>query len=143
MRVLCPEGFLEISCLDLDLSSVGPYTRRALRKLKVRMRAVQHNVSLKPISDTLQVMLGHCGFEDLRRCVVGLPCKGSSVRIDKDKMDETTHLLEELLVDSSREGDETIFHMVAQVARLWYLAHMSPAVPCCVLRRWQYGTMAG
>jgi len=84
------------------------------------MRNVQPSVSLKPASDDIQVLLGHNGFEDLRRCVVGLPCEGAKIQSASGGRDDLSLVLEELLDDSSRQGDEMILDMVAQVARLWY-----------------------
>ena len=84
------------------------------------MRNVQPSVSLKPASDDIQVLLGHNGFENLRRWLVGLPCEGAKTQSASGGRDELSVELEELLDDSSRQGDEMILSMVAQVARLWH-----------------------
>jgi len=77
MQILCPQGFLEISCIDIDPKNMDPCTRKAIRALKEHMRTVQPNISLQPASNGIQAMLGHCGFENLHRYFVGLPCNGS------------------------------------------------------------------
>lgn len=117
MRVLCPLGFLEISCVEIDLSNVGPYTRRATRSLKQEMQKINPSVSLRPFSDTIQVMLGHYGFDNLRRCSIRLPCKEGETHKGPDPSDELELVLEELLDDPSSQGDVIIFRMIAQVAR--------------------------
>ena len=75
-RVLMPGGHIEISLLDIDMVNMGNHTRRAVRDLKVRMSVADPEVSLKPISDNIQNMLGRKGFEKLNRCVVGIPVAG-------------------------------------------------------------------
>jgi len=88
--------------------------------MKRQMRAAQHNVSLKPVSDSIPVILGHRGFENLRRCVIGVPCYEDPISIDRNRKEMTSDVLEELLDDSSTDADKIILHMVAQVARRWY-----------------------
>jgi len=56
--------------------NMGNQTRRAVRDLKVRMNVADPEVSLKPISDNIQSMLGRKGFEKLNRCVVQIPVAG-------------------------------------------------------------------
>lgn len=75
-RVLVPGGHIEISLLDIDMVNMGTYTRRAVRDLKVRMNVADPEVSLKPVSDNIQNMLGRKGFETLNRCVLGIPVAG-------------------------------------------------------------------
>lgn len=75
-RVLMPGGHIEISLLDIDMVNMGNHTRRAVRDLKVRMNVADPEVSLKPISDNIQSMLGRKGFEKLNRCVVQIPVAG-------------------------------------------------------------------
>jgi hypothetical protein len=75
-RVLVPGGYLELSLLDLDMVNMGSTTRHAVRDLKARMLGADPDVSLKPVSDNIQHMLGQRGFENLNRCVVGVPVAG-------------------------------------------------------------------
>ena len=75
-RVLVPGGHLELSLMDLDITNMGTITRHAVRNLKARMINTDSNVSLKPVGDNIQNILGQRGFENLNRCVVGVPVAG-------------------------------------------------------------------
>ncbi len=75
-RVLVPGGHLELSLLDLDMANMGTITRHAVRDLKARMISADPDVGLKPVGDNVQNMLGQRGFENLNRCVVGVPVAG-------------------------------------------------------------------
>ncbi|ERF68557.1 hypothetical protein EPUS_04655 [Endocarpon pusillum Z07020] len=75
-RVLIPGGHLELSLVDLDIVNMGTVTRHAIRNLKARMLGADPNVSLKPVSDNIQNMLGQGGFENLNRCMVGVSVAG-------------------------------------------------------------------
>ena len=75
-RVLVPGGHLELSLMDLDIVNMGSVTRHAVRNLKARMLGADPNVSLKPVSDNIQNMLGQRGFENLNRCMVGVSVAG-------------------------------------------------------------------
>jgi hypothetical protein len=75
-RVLMPGGHLEFMVMDMDMVNMGPYTRRAVKDLKVRMTEADPEVSLKPASDNIQSVLGRKGFEGLNRCIVGIPVAG-------------------------------------------------------------------
>jgi hypothetical protein len=75
-RVLVPGGHLELSLMDLDITNMGTITRHAVRNLKARMISTDSNVSLKPVGDNIQNILGQRGFENLNRCVVGVPVAG-------------------------------------------------------------------
>jgi hypothetical protein len=72
-RVLRPGGYLEMSILDLDLVNMGSRTRKAVRMLKERTCLTDASISLKPASDNIQRLLGLCGYDNLNRCMVGLP----------------------------------------------------------------------
>lgn len=141
-RVLRPGGYLELSVLDIDMLNMGNRARRAVRRLKMEMAAQEPSVSLKPLSDTMQRLLGRRGFENLQRCVVGVPAAGripgsreESLASNGDhkgtsasKMNPDTTIGEDsdlpsfsdLLRDQSQEGDEGITKMVARVGRWWY-----------------------
>lgn len=115
-RVLRPGGFLEISTLDLDLTNMGNLARRAVRNLKMRMQEANPEILLKPASDHIQGLLHRKGFENLNRCFVGVPAAGSITSLhEKADID-----FSELAKDHSREGDEHIMKLVAQVGRWWY-----------------------
>lgn len=76
-RVLIPGGHLELSLLDLDIVNMGIITRHAIRDLKSRMIGTDPEVSLKPVSDNIQGILGRKGFENLNRCLVSVPVAGN------------------------------------------------------------------
>ncbi|KAI9850423.1 MAG: hypothetical protein M1838_005700 [Thelocarpon superellum] len=114
-RVLRPGGHLEISMLDLDLMNMGDRARRAVRTLKLRMQAANEAVSLKPTSDNLLRLLGRRGFENVNRCMLGVPVFGS---VADSRVGALS--LSELIRDESQEGDEGITKMVANVGRWWY-----------------------
>jgi hypothetical protein len=138
-RVLRPGGHLEVSVLDIDMLNMGTHTRRAVRNLKVQIQTEDSNVSLKPISDTVQRLLGRRGFENLNRCVVGVPAAGkipssrdgstmqspepgsaSTTTQSNDGFGAPTPSFSDLLHDQTGNGDEGITQMVAKVARWWY-----------------------
>lgn len=75
-RTLAPGGHLELMVLDLDIVNMGVQTRRAIKDLKIRMSAADRNISLKPIIDNVQTVLGSNGFPNLSKCIVGVPVVG-------------------------------------------------------------------
>ena len=75
-RVMKHGGYLEFTLLDMDMVNMGSLTRRAVRDLKVRMTTDDPEVSLKPVGDNMQDLLGRRGFTNLNRCVVGVPVAG-------------------------------------------------------------------
>lgn len=79
-RVLRSGGYLEMSLLDLDMVNMGIRTRKAVRGLKERIYMTDANISLKPVSDSIQRLLGTHGFDNLRRCMVRIPVAGIIVR---------------------------------------------------------------
>lgn len=122
-RVLRPGGYLELSILDIDMVNMGNRTRRAVRGLKVRTQQADPAVSLKPLSDSFQRMLGRRGFEGLQRCIVDVPVAGyiaSSNANSPHDEEERERDLGEILKDDSSKGDEDITKMVSKVGRWWY-----------------------
>ncbi|KAL9587322.1 MAG: hypothetical protein Q9203_003564 [Teloschistes exilis] len=119
-RVLRPGGYLEISILDLDMVNMGNRARRAVRGLKEKMQGAQANVSLKPVSDNIQKMLGRRGFENLNRCMVTVPVAGLVPDSRAGSLDERDLSLGDMLKDHSAQGDESITKMVSRVGRWWY-----------------------
>ena len=75
-RVLRPGGYLEASVLDIDMLNMGNRGRRATRALKERLHAADRELSLKPLSDSMQRLLGRRGFQGISRCFVGVPAAG-------------------------------------------------------------------
>ncbi|EHY58190.1 hypothetical protein ABEF92_005598 [Exophiala dermatitidis] len=75
-RVLLPGGYLELVLLDLDIVNMGVQTRKAVRELKLRMTTADSQISLRPIIDNVQGLLGARGFSGVSRCVVGVPVAG-------------------------------------------------------------------
>ncbi len=118
-RVLRPGGFLEMSILDLDMVNMGNRARRAVRMLKVRMQTAEPEVSLKPVSDNVQKMLGRRGFENLSRCTFSVPVSGNVSSSRAGSFDEDMSL-GDMLKDPSQQGDESITKMVSKVGRWWY-----------------------
>ncbi|KAL8699246.1 MAG: hypothetical protein Q9201_006112 [Fulgogasparrea decipioides] len=119
-RVLRPGGYLEVSILDLDMVNMGNRVRRVVRELKTKMQVAQPNVSLKPVSDNIQKMLGRRGFEDLNRCMVTVPVAGLVPDSRAGSLDEKDLSLGDMLKDHSAQGDESITKMVSRVGRWWY-----------------------
>lgn len=124
-RVLRPGGYLEVSTIDLDLANMGPMTRRAVRRLKTDMHTVDPRISLKPASDYVQGLLGRRGFENLNRCIVGVPAAGVIASSRENSATDNNHHHNDmdfthLAHDHSKESDDSITKMVAQVGRWWY-----------------------
>lgn len=149
-RVLRPGGHLEIVALDIDMVNMGIRGRRVLRGLKTRMQQRDQDISLRNLSDILVRMIGRRGFEDVQRCIVGVPAAGRIPRSDDmrssscssssansrigrsdssstDSQDKDLSLEALLqnnhnsqLVGPGRANDEGITKMVARVGRWWY-----------------------
>ena len=142
-RVLRPGGYLEVAALDLDLMNMGNKARKEVRGLKTRMQQADRNVSLRNLSDVLIRLIGRRGFEEVQRCIVGVPAAGriprsqdmSSVNSDssgKPVWQREDHYgqdfsLADLLEDAranqigpGKNNDEGITKMVAKVGRWWY-----------------------
>lgn len=142
-RVLRPGGYLEVAMLDLDLMNMGNKSRKAVRGLKTRTQSRDQNISLRNLSDFLVGLIGRKGFEEVQRCIVGVPAAGripksqdmSSVSSgDNGKpiwQREDRHSQEfsfaDLLEDArggqfggGKKNDESITKMVAKVGRWWY-----------------------
>ncbi|PGH17885.1 hypothetical protein AJ79_00784 [Helicocarpus griseus UAMH5409] len=79
-RVLRPGAYLELNVMDLDMVNMGNRTRKAVRMLKERICMADQSISLKPASDNIQTLLGKRGFENLNRCMVGVPVAGTIQR---------------------------------------------------------------
>jgi hypothetical protein len=138
-RVLRPGGYLEISALDMDMMNMGSRARAALRGLKTKIQSEDSSVSLKPLSDNFQKLLYRRGFENLNRCVVGIPCAGripgsrdegntpephsasveSSTGSSK-RMDDDMPSFGDLFLSQGQAGDEGVTKMVSKVGRWWY-----------------------
>ena len=142
-RVLRPGGFLEVSVLDIDLMNMGNRARKAIRGLKTRIQDKDPNVCLRNVSDVILRQVGRRGFEEVQRCVVGVPAAGriprsqdmSSVssghsgkpiwhREDRHSQEFSfADLLEDARasqIGPGKNNDESITKMVAKVGRWWY-----------------------
>ena len=141
-RVLRPGGYLEVAVLDLDLMNMGNKARKAVRDLKTRMQYSDQNVSLRNLSDLLVRQIGRRGFEEVQRCIVGVPAAGripgsqDMSTVSSDSSGKPTWLREDSngqefsfkdLLDDARtsqfgpgKNDEGITKMVAKVGRWWY-----------------------
>jgi hypothetical protein len=82
-----------MSVLDIDLLNMGNRARRAVRGLKVQMQVSDINVCLKPVSDLVMKLLGKKGFENINRCLVGVPVAAGrfSSRGSESSSDETSN----------------------------------------------------
>ncbi|MCJ1326672.1 hypothetical protein MMC10_003337 [Thelotrema lepadinum] len=133
-RVLRPGGYLEMTILDMDMVNMGPLVSRAIRHLKVRMQAAVPDVSLSPTSDDVMKLLGRKGFENISRCVVGVPVTGAVSDSRSGSMDgerpqglssaETgAQLSLGALLTGQTQGSDLhypVTKMVARVARWWW-----------------------
>ena len=119
-RVLRPGGYLELCILDMDLVNMGNRARRAIRGLKVRIQIADPDLSLSPTSDNIQKMLGRRGFENLNRCVVGVPVAGSLSNSPTGSIDDKHTSLGDMLRDPAVGGEAPITKMVAKVGRWWW-----------------------
>ena len=119
-RVLRPGGYLELSVLDIDMVNMGNRARRAIRALKTKMQIAEPSVCLSPSSDVFQKMLGRRGFENLNRCMVGVPVAGSISDSRAGSLDEKDFSLHDMLKVNSTQGDVPITKMVAKVGRWWW-----------------------
>ena len=132
-RVLRPGGFLELTILDMDMVNMGNHVSRAIRNLKVRMQAALPDVSLSPASDEIIKLLGRKGFENISRCVVGVPVTGALSDSRKGSMNEPPSpdreaetgaqlSLGALLAGQAQGADlyYPVTKMVARVARWWW-----------------------
>ena len=142
-RVLRPGGWLEVAVLDLDLMNMGNKARKAVRGLKMRMHDKDRNISLRNLSDVLVRLIGRRGFEDVQRCIVGVPAAGRIPRSQdmssvssgasgrpiwqrEDRGGQELSFVD-LLQDArasqigpGKNNDESITKMVAKVGRWWY-----------------------
>ena len=118
-RVLRPGGYLEMSMLDIDMVNMGSLTRRALRGIKERKHMLDPEVSLKPLSDNIQKMLGKKGFENLNRCTLDVPVAGHVNNSRADSFDEASG--KELpKLGSSERASGSIAKNLAKVGRWWF-----------------------
>ncbi|OQO12745.1 hypothetical protein B0A48_02209 [Cryoendolithus antarcticus] len=146
-RVLRPGGHLEVAVLDLDLMNMGTRGRKAVRGLKTRLQARDTSISLRNMSDVLVRLIGRRGFENVQRCIVGVPAAGRIPRSQdlssssSNRSSQQTSWEPEkpaavndinfadLLQDSratgmnqTRNNDDGIVARVSQVGRWWYSA---------------------
>ncbi len=146
-RVLKPGGYLELAILDLDMLSMGPKSRRAVRALKMRIQATDPSLVISSASDVILKAVGKRGFTGVKSCNVGVPVASAIPsppleRNDTESQRQTQEKgkgqreneelsLTDLLRSSTSsttavvgldraEVDESITKMVAKVGRFWY-----------------------
>ncbi|KAK0392073.1 hypothetical protein NLU13_1571 [Sarocladium strictum] len=127
-RVLKPDGYLELSILDVDLNNMGNLGRRAVRGLKERIQECAPDTSLASTADLIVRLLGKLGFSGIKAARVGVPVASSVSRPSssknspssghKSKRDKPS--LAEMMSDNSPVADESITKMVSRVGRWWY-----------------------
>ncbi|KEQ65282.1 uncharacterized protein M437DRAFT_82255 [Aureobasidium melanogenum CBS 110374] len=128
-RTLRPSGYLEMSVLDLDLVNMGHIARKTIRDLKIRIHEQDSQRE----------------FENLRKCVVGIPVAGrirrsydsgssssGSQQKRTSEQPEPEYLRFTEWMQSSgnknneederheRRNDEDITKTVAKIGRWWY-----------------------
>ncbi|TKX27433.1 hypothetical protein C1H76_0270 [Elsinoe australis] len=151
-RVLRPGGFLELSVLDLDMMNMGTNARRALRSLKIDMHGRNDQISLRNLGDTMLTLIGRRGFDNIQRCVVGIPVAGRIPRSQDMSSDSSGRSSLQAAISAhdrgerktkdfagilysqqsssptkARDNDEGITKMVAKVGRWWYSTCYSTA----------------
>lgn len=146
-RVLAPDGYLELMLLDLDIVNMGVLTRRAMKDLKIKLTTADRSVSLKPLIDNVQTVLGSNGFSNLNRCVVGVPVVGKPIDSRDSSSesrsstgsaelvtgqspqqtnpyvamgDQANFSLNDLVADHSENADAKIGKMVSRTAQSWW-----------------------
>ncbi|KAI9155218.1 hypothetical protein HJFPF1_07796 [Paramyrothecium foliicola] len=121
-RVLKPGGYIELSILDVDLNNMGNHGRRAVRKLKERVREQQPEINLSSTADLIVRLLGKHGFSNIKAARVGVPVASpiasSGSQRKKEKRDQPS--LSDMMSDNSAVADENITKMVSRVGRWWY-----------------------
>ncbi|MCJ1360577.1 MAG: hypothetical protein MMC33_010585 [Icmadophila ericetorum] len=117
-RVLRPGGYIEMSILDIDMVNMGHHTRKAVRNLKTRMHVAEPEISLSPASDEIQKMLGRRGFENLNRCMVGVPVAASISDSRAGSLDES--FTSEDFLEETTTNEATMAKMVPKVGRWWW-----------------------
>lgn len=120
MRVLRPEGYLEMSILDLDMVNMGNKARKALRELKVRMQVSQPGVTLRPLSDNMQKMAKRSGFENLQRTLINVPVAGVVNDSRSNSIDAKGGSLQDLRKEASGKGAGGLATTLSQVGRWWF-----------------------
>ncbi|KAH0361520.1 hypothetical protein KCU65_g8686, partial [Aureobasidium melanogenum] len=144
-RTLRPSGYLEMSVLDLDLVNMGHIARKTIRDLKIRIHEQDSQISLWNHGDAFLTLLGKREFENLRKCVVGIPVAGRirrsydsgssssgshQKRISEQAEPEYLRFTEWMQNSGNknneederheRRNDEDITKTVAKIGRWWY-----------------------
>lgn len=117
-RVLRPGGYLEMSLIDIDMVNMGNLTRKALRHLKERKHSQDPEVSLKPLGDNIQKMLGKKAFENLNRCTLDVPVAGYVNNSRADSFDSASG--KEVPKPSGERASGSIARSLSKVGRWWY-----------------------
>ena len=118
-RVLRPGGYLEMSMLDIDMINMGSLTRRALRALKERKQMASREVSLKPLSDNIQKMLGKKAFDNIYRVQPIVPVAGHVNSSRAESFDSASGKQLPVKPRSERVSGD-IAKNLAKVGRWWF-----------------------
>lgn len=124
-RVLKPDGYIELSILDVDLNNMGNRGRRTIRRLKERVNEKTPDTNLASTADLILRLLGKAGFTNIKAARVGVPAASSMTRSDSAKVKDPEKKkaqpsLAEMMKDTSPLADEGITKMVSRVGRWWY-----------------------
>ncbi|KHO00556.1 uncharacterized protein MAM_01334 [Metarhizium album ARSEF 1941] len=129
LRVLRPDGYIELSILDSDLNNMGNRGRRAIRQLKERIHQSAPDTTFASAADLTVRLLGKAGFSHIKAARVGIPVASSITRPGSHKSESKRdpdqrkkgHLsLAETMRDSSPLADANITKIVTRVGRWWY-----------------------
>ncbi|KAH6889890.1 hypothetical protein B0T10DRAFT_572046 [Thelonectria olida] len=124
-RVLKPDGYIELSILDVDLNNMGNQGRRTIRRLKERVNEKTPDTNLSSTADLILRLLGKAGFTNIKAARVGVPAASSvtrsnSARAKNPEKKKEQPSLAEMMKDTSPLADEGITKMVSRVGRWWY-----------------------
>jgi hypothetical protein len=123
--VLKPDGYIELSILDVDLNNMGNQGRRTIRRLKERVNEKTPDTNLASTADLILRLLGKAGFTNIKAARVGVPAASSVTRSNSAKARNPEKKREqpslaEMMKDTSPLADEGITKMVSRVGRWWY-----------------------
>jgi len=120
-----------MAILDLDMLSMGPKSRRAVRSLKLRLQQSDANLVIGSASDVILKSVGKRGFTAVKSCNVGVPVasaipspsdaeRGLSQEVSLTDLLRTPSTKSEKGKEGESEADKNITKMVAKVGRFWY-----------------------
>lgn len=123
-RVVRPGGYVEITSVDIDMMSPSGSVSKMVRELKMDLQEVNGHARLGNVSDSILRLVGQHGFENIQRCMVGIPAAGhvDTQQGESTERRESEHDLASLLrnANSGNESEDDVANMVARVGRWWY-----------------------